>query len=78
MGHLVDMKDLYQALAEVKSDILPKESRTYLAYKIREACRVMRETAKHVEERIDLFDPPPPKRKRRKATPARRSASRAS
>lgn len=72
MGHLVDTKDLFQALAEVKSDILPKETKTYLAYQIRETCRMMREAAKHVEERIDLFDPPPPKPRRKPK--ARRAA----
>lgn len=60
MGPLVDLKDLYQALAEVRSDNLPKESRAYLLFKIRETCQSLQATAKFVKRRIDALDPPSP------------------
>lgn len=66
MEPLVDTKDLFQALAEVRADITTKEARTFLLHKLREACRQMRETAKHVEGRLNEYDPPPPKAKRKR------------
>lgn len=74
MEPLVDTQDLFHALAEVKADITTKEARTFLLYKIRDACRQMRESAKYVEERINEYDPPPAKPRKPKARRAARRA----
>lgn len=67
LGSLVDTKDLYQALAEFKTmGFLPPETKSYLAFKIRETCNDMAKTAKYVREQMDAMDPPPPKKRLKK------------
>lgn len=75
LGYLVDTKDLYLALAEFKTlQILPEESKRFLAFQIRRACREMKKAAIYVEEQMNAMDPPKPRKKRVKSSSGKRPA----
>lgn len=60
LDSLVATADLYRALAEIRLNITPLETRQFLIYKIRKTCKEMRDTANYVEKRL----PPKPKKGR--------------
>lgn len=71
LAPLVDVQPLYDALAEMKSNLIDDEDRRYLLHKIQRSCAALARTAKYVKEQLGEVEPlvKSPSKRARKTKP---------